>query len=458
MRRSGPTRPRRITLVNQFYPPDLAPTAHLTRSLAEHLADGGAEVTVVTAGEGYTGERSAGRPRPHPGKVQVVHLWTPVLGKGSVLKRLSDYLTFLAGAIWQMVRLPRQDVVISLTTPPFVVLAALAHRLRHRHARVVLWSMDCYPDVIESLGSRTEVAAVVPAGSPRLWARLWGLVRSTLRPLLSLRRGGPLSGLLRGVNRWAFRRLDHVVALDKAMRDLLTEGYGDDGRPAATVIPNWERRAEFPAPVVDDPDLAPWPGYVEAPLAGRFVALYLGNLGFGHRTDTLLEAMAEVAAGPGRDEVAWLFVGGGVRFERLRARAEARGLGAGLVQHPYVPKGETPAVMAGAGCAVILLADEARGLMSPSKLHANLAAGLPILYVGPEGSNVDDAITRFGCGVSLRNGDAAGVAAAVERLRTDAAWRAELSANARRAFETAYCDEATLPRWDAVLDQVLDPS
>ena len=32
--------------------------------------------------------------------------------------------------------------------------------------------------------------------------------------------------------------------------------------------------------------------------------------------------------------------------------------------------------------------------MSPSKLHANLAAGLPVLYVGPEGSNVDEAIKR----------------------------------------------------------------
>ena len=89
--------------------------------------------------------------------------------------------------------------------------------------------------------------------------------------------------------------------------------------------------------------------------------------------------------------------------------------------------------------------------MSPSKLHANLAAGLPILYVGPEGSNVDAAIARFDCGVSVRSDDVDGLVAAVRRLRDDEPWRSSLAANARRAFEEAYCDTAVLPLWDEVL-------
>ena len=114
-------------------------------------------------------------------------------------------------------------------------------------------------------------------------------------------------------------------------------------------------------------------------------------------------------------------------------------------------RAETHVVMAGAGAALIVLSDDALGLMSPSKLHANLAAGLPVLYVGPEGSNVDEAITRFGCWVSIRSDDVDGLVAAVRRLRDDHAWRAELSAGARRAFDEAYSDRATLPAWDAVL-------
>lgn len=442
------SRPLRITLVNQFYPPDLSPTAHLTASLAGHLAARGHRVTVITGGEGYVGARSE-RTTTSPDGVRVIHLWTPALGKASVAKRLSDYASFLAGATVRLAGLRRQDVVVSLTTPPYVVVAAMAHELLHRRTRVVLWSMDCYPDVIERLGSRTGGGPVVHVDRPTPRARAAAAVRRTLRPLASLRRGGPMSRVLRGVNRWVFRRLDHVVALDEPMRELLIDGYGAaPGRPPATVIPNWEPVAEFPAAPVR-PAFGRWPADdPDVELAGRFVVVYLGNLGYGHRVGTPVAAAGLI---PADEDVRWLFVGGGARWEELAGLAATEGAADRILQRDYVPKERTCAVMAGAGAALILLGDDALGLMSPSKLHANLAAGLPILYVGPEGSNVDEAITRFGCGVSIRSDDPAGLAAAVRRLRDDHPWRAELSANARRAFEEAYCDEVTLPAWDAVL-------
>lgn len=446
LRTGGPR--RRITLVNQFYPPDPSPTAHLTASLAEHLAGRGDRVTVLTAGEGYLGP-SSGRAATRDGAgVRVTHLWTPALGKGSILRRLSDYVTFLVGSTARLLVLPRQDVVISLTTPPFVLMAAVAHGLLHPRTRVVLWSMDCYPDVVERLGSRTGSSSAPEDPAARRAGPLvaiGGLWRG-LRPVVSLRRGGAASRLLRSVNRFAFRRIDRVVALDEAMAELLVDGYGsaDGTHPAATVIPNWERADDFPlAPPT------PWAGYHDPVLAGRFVVLYLGNLGYGHRVETVVAAARRLAPDEG---VAWLFVGGGARWPELACSATAAGADDRVVARPYVDKEDTPAVMAGADCALIVLADEALGLMSPSKLHANLAAGLPIVYVGPSGSNVDAAIARFGCGVSLRTGDVDGLVAAIRRLRDDRAWRAELAAAARHAFDEAYNDRATLPQWDALLD------
>jgi len=449
--RATATRRLRITLVNQFYPPDLSPTAHLTASLAGHLAGLGHRVTVITGGEGYVGPRS-GRATTSPEGVRVIHLWTPALGKGSVAKRLSDYASFLAGATMRLVLLRRQDVVVSLTTPPYVVVSAMAHKVLHRKTRVVLWSMDCYPDVIERLGSRTGGGPVIHV-VPTRRAALADRARALLRPVASLRRGGPMSRVLRAVNRWVFVRLDHVVALDEPMRHLLLDGYGSGSEgarwPPATVIPNWEAVAEFP----DAPARAAdgrWPAddADDAELAGRFVVVYLGNLGYGHRVGTPVAAAGLI---PADEDVRWLFVGGGARWEELEGLAATEGAADRILQRDYVPKERTREVMAGAGAALILLGDDALGLMSPSKLHANLAAGLPILYVGPEGSNVDEAIGRFGCGVSIRSDDAEGLAAAVRRLRDDHAWRDELSANARRAFDEAYCDAATLPRWDTVL-------
>jgi hypothetical protein len=104
--------------------------------------------------------------------------------------------------------------------------------------------------------------------------------------------------------------------------------------------------------------------------------------------------------------------------------------------------------MAGADLALITLDDRSLGVMSPSKLHANLAAGLPILYVGPERSNVDEAIRQYDVGRSVRHGDVNGVVAAVRELAADEGVRTR----ARRAFDLHYSDRATLPAFDRLLD------
>jgi colanic acid biosynthesis glycosyl transferase WcaI len=120
----------------------------------------------------------------------------------------------------------------------------------------------------------------------------------------------------------------------------------------------------------------------------------------------------------------------------------------------YVPKEQTPSVMGAADCALITLQDFALGVMSPSKLHANLAMGLPVIYVGPRHGNVDQAIEEFECGLSVRHGEAAriadwirGVIAAPEQLTL-------LRRRARHAFDAAYCDTQALSRFDLVLDGV----
>lgn len=400
----------RLLVLNQFYAPDISPTAQLAASLAEHRAAAGDEVTVVAGRAGYLEGLD---PRDHAlvagsSSVRVRRVWTPDLGKGSIGRRVLGYATYLVGALVRVLLLPAQDVIVVMTTPPMVVVVAVAHRILHRRARVVLWSMDCYPDVAERFREIKDHGAV--------------------------------SRVLRAVTRWAFRRLDHVVALDGAMAELLMSQYAvEPGRPPCTVVPNWERVALFPA------DGPPPPTEVGGPPR----VLYLGNIGVGHRFDTVVAAAAELG-----DAARFRFVGGGARRDELAESVAAAELG-NVELEGYVPKTGTPELLSGADAALITLDDRSLGVISPSKLHSSLAAGLPIVYVGPVGSNVDEAIARFGCGWSLRQGDVAGLVAAVRDLASDdTAARAERRARSRAAFEAAYSDRATLPQ----LDRILDPS
>lgn len=403
----------RITIINQFYVPDISPTAHLSASLAEYLAQAGHEVTVVTSRGGYVRESKDGDTAADANP-RVYRAWTPKLGKGSIIKRCIDYGIFYVLAFWRMMRLPQQDVVISLTTPPYIAWAGAAHKILHRKTKLLIWNMDCYPDAAERLGA--------------------------LKP------GGLAARFMRMMNRALFRRLDHLICLDTAMVDLLISQYGPkDGTLSTTVIPNWEKAAMFP--VCAKPQ--PWSHAEELGLVGQFVVLYLGNTGYGHMFETVIEAAKQL-----RDEpVKFLFVGGGSRWSQLE-QAKADNKLENLILHGYVPKEETPRVMAAASCALITLRDIALGVMSPSKMHANLAAGLPILYIGPKKSNVDDAITNYGCGISVRANDVDGVVTYIRAMMADKECYADMRTKARRAFDEAYCDERTLPQFERVLKTV----
>ncbi len=406
----------RLTIVNQFYRPDVAPTAHLAASLAEHRAARGDQVTVIAGKGAYAAPTATGRERGGAPNPRIRRVWTPGLGKARHLTRLIDYAFFYIFAVFKLLTLPRQDAIITLTTPPLISWCALLHkRLHGRRTRLLLWNMDCYPDVAERAGV--------------------------------MKAGGPAARFCHARNRAVFRNLDHLICLDEAMARLLCVNYAAvNPELPVTIIPNWEDASFFPPGA----SVEPWEGRGRLGLDGKFTILYLGNMGYGHDFATVLDA-AEALRG---DPVAFLFVGGGRHFQAVADEVRRRDLSK-VILNGYVPKEQTPGVMAGADCALVTLRDDALGIMSPSKIHSNLAMGLPLIYVGPTTGNVDEAIGHFGCGISLRHGDARGLVAFVRDALADRARFRAVRARARSAFESAYCDLATLPRVDAALSHAL---
>jgi colanic acid biosynthesis glycosyl transferase WcaI len=401
----------RITLVHQFYVPDISAVAHLAASFAEDRAGRGDEVTVVTSRGGYVPESevlshwTAENPR-------VIRLWTPRFGKATIVQRLVDYLFFYLLAAFRVLTLPRQDVMVLLTTPPFIGWTGVLYRLFHPRTRLLLWNMDCYPEVAERSGVL----------KPQSWS----------------------VNILRTISRRLLGRMDHVVCLDQAMVNLLEANYDLQKRSVAmSIIPNWEPLALFPR----QGKAAPWPAAAE--FAGRFVVLYLGNAGYGHEFATVIEACRHLR----NDPVTFLFVGGGKRWTELESFKKQYQL-ENLILRGYVPKEEVAPLTAAVDCALITLRTNMLGVMSPSKLHSNLAAGLPIVYVGPTTSNVDEAIDRFGCGFSLREGDVDGFVAAIRTLASDATAQASYRNRSRIAFESSYCDTQTLQLFDRVLNSL----
>lgn len=401
----------RLAIINQFYPPDLAPTGRLAASLAKHRAMRGDQVTILASRGGYVPESPVQSSHQIP-NLHVIRLWTPRLGKDSLVPRIVDYSVFILLVTIRIALIRRQDIIISMTTPPYIGLAGTLHKRLHRGTKLVLWNMDCYPEAPERAGM------ISPTGI--------------------------VSRMMRGLNRLLHSELDHQVGLDSAMQQLFRTRYRrQETKVPMSIINNWEPAAEFPADLIPPP----WDKAKSLGLVGKFVVLYLGNAGFGHRFDTIIDAVERL-----RDErVSFLFVGGGERWSWLRQVKRERGL-QNLHLHRYVPEPDLRSVMAMASCALVTLRDSYLGVISPSKIHAYLAMGLPLAYVGPEGGNVDEAIQRFGCGVSLLHGDVDGLVGFIRRIMQEPTQLNALKARARQGYEAGYSDATALPKFDRLLE------
>jgi hypothetical protein len=80
--------------------------------------------------------------------------------------------------------------------------------------------------------------------------------------------------------------------------------------------------------------------------------------------------------------------------------------------------------------------------------------GLPVIYIGPVKSNVDDATQRFDCGVSIRHGDVDALVAAVREFADGDDRHSTMQHKARAAFDSAYCDFRTLLQLKQVLSSL----
>ena len=376
----------RVCFFNRSYWPDTGATGQLLTELAEDLAaHHGMEVTVVTgrpvglpAGalpahevrNGVTIVRAAGTARP-PARF----VW-----------RATNYVTYFLSATLAGRRLPAQDVVVALTDPPIIGLAALASR---RRGGFVFYCQDIFPEVATLLDDfRSDV----------------------------------VNGILERLNRLLVARADRIVALGDTMKARLVEGKGAD--PAkVVVIHNWA-----------DPDaVTPGPKrnkFSEAHgLADRFVVLHAGNIGQSQNLDVAIDAAAHLSH---RDDLVWLFIGDGTRRARLEAMVAARGLSQ-VRFLPYQPREDLRWTYATADVCLLSLKPGLAGYIVPSKLYTILAAGRPYVAAVEESSEAA-AITRaHACGTLVPPGDAAALAAAVEALAADPARRDTMGRRAREA-------------------------
>jgi glycosyltransferase involved in cell wall biosynthesis len=338
---------RILFLSHYFHPEGNAPATRVTEMTRRWVA-AGHDVTVITGapnvpdGVVYEGYRNRWRARESHAGVEVVRVWTYLAPNKGTLRRIANYVSFMATAALAGLFVRRPDVVIA-TSPQFfcgwagVIVSALRRR------PFVLEIRDLWPESIEAVGAMRN--------------------RRLLR-------------LLEWLERRMYAAATRIVTVGDGYRDKLRERGVDPAR--IDVIPNGVDLSLFLAGA-DGRAVRDRYG-----LGDRFVCAYLGTIGMGCGLDVVLRA-AQLLREQGRDDVRFLLVGDGAVREELEARARAEGLSPPVVFTGRQPKGDMPAFLAATdACLVHLTRTDLFKTVLPSKIFEAAAMRKPIV-LGVEG-------------------------------------------------------------------------
>jgi glycosyltransferase involved in cell wall biosynthesis len=371
----------RILLLNQFFPPDTAATGQLLADVAAELNRRGHEVHVVCSRRSYGGGGEVYPAEEFSCGASVHRLEAAGFGRRFRIGRIVDYLSFYYLAARRVLQLPRMDVCLCLTTPPFVSLLG-AGLARRRRTALVCWTMDLYPEIAVALDV--------------------------------LRGRGLFHRMLKRVAAGIYRSSKAIIALGDVMARALAAAGADPDR--ISVVHNW-----VPSDAIQPADL---------PDQGSFTIMYSGNLGMGHQLDTLLHGVAGLDR---PSDISVMFVGGGKMKTTLERMSGELGLDC-VRFAPPCPLAELSQSMAQASVHVVSQRPGTEGLIVPSKIYGILASGRPALYIGPGDTEVARIIRDSECGILVEAGDVKGVTAALEKLRSDRQQLVRMADRARLGY------------------------
>ena len=382
----------KVCFFNRSYWPDQAATGQFLTELAEDLVSRyGTEVTVVAgrplnAAHAETGSRLSPVSRERHHGVDIRRANGTRLRPARFAARASNYVSYFAAAAAASFGVGRQDVVVSLTDPPIVGLAAL-WTARRTGARFVFLCEDIFPEVAT---------------------------------LLEDFRNDAVNGALDRVNRYLLRNADAIVALGDRMRRRLVEEKGAD--PARIhVIHNW----------ADCDAITPGPKdnafSREHGLADRFVLMHSGNVGLSQNLEVLVEAADRLRS---KERLTIAIVGDGSKRAALEAMTAARGL-ANVRFFPYQPKALLHDSFATADVFLVALKAGIEGFIVPSKVYGILAAGRPYIAATDPSSEPAQIARESGCGLVAPPGDPAALADAIAAMYDDPSMTRDMGARAR---------------------------
>jgi len=392
----------RILLMNQYYRPDVAATGQLLADLAEALIKRGHEVHVLCSSRAYNGGTLSSTRKRLTSGVHVHYVKATGFGRKQALGRIIDYASFYFKAMWRALTLPKMDLCISLTTPPLIGLVGVVLKAV-RGTRLVLWSMDLYPELPVAFGM--------------------------------LRKHGILHRILSRLSAMLYRSCDALISIGNVMAQRLIAAGSPPER--IVTVQNWVP-AEVVKPMPRDASSvnASWK------LNGEMTLMYSGNIGLGHDLETMLRAIHQLED---NRKPRVLFVGNGALKKHLQQLVNQLRLDC-VTFHPPQPLYALAENLATGDVHVVSQKPGTQGLMVPSKIYGIMAAGRPAIFIGPRDCEVAQIVRESNAGFLVEPGDVAGATKVLQQLLDDPETVKRMGRQAREYYEMNFGRDRSINR------------
>lgn len=232
-----------------------------------------------------------------------------------------------------------EDKVVVVTNPPLLLILITALRKKRKFDLTII-AHDVFPENLSALNSK-YLASAIP--------------------------------LMQRIFDKAYSRADRIISIGRDMSEVLEQKVSRFNSSVKIVtIENWSQdKLIEPKKFPED----------------RVILQFAGNIGRVQKLDTVINSIPA--------NIEFHIYGTGAMENTLKALNKPN-----VFFHGSFKRSEQTEILGNCSIAVVSLADSMYGLGVPSKSYNIMAAGRPILYLGPKGSEIYRMVTENGIGLT----------------------------------------------------------
>ncbi len=396
-----------VIFINRFFYPDHSATSQMLSDVAFYLACENYNIKVVTSRQLYDDTQSTLPANEEIRSVVIKRIWTTWFGRGNLIGRAIDYLSFYVSAFFVLLILAkRNDYVVAKTDPPMIsIVARIVCAIKF--AKLVNWNQDLFPEIGAELGVK---------------------VLEYTKPFFLYFRNNALKNAYMN------------VVLGHTMKDKLLSL--DVEQSKISIIPNWSDGKEI-YPVTKDANSL----IKEWGLEGKFIVGYSGNMGRAHDFVTILDIAERLHFD---ENIIFVFIGGGAKKQWIESEVKKRKLNNFLFK-PYQPRENLAQSLSVPDVHLISLFPNLEGLIVPSKYYGVAAAGKPCLFIGDCNGEISRILNEYSCGSSVEISNVRGGVDYLIQMKDCKEDYDKQCINARVMFENEFDSTISFKKWKKLL-------